>query len=127
MADFRARSSTACSSSSSPARSASPWRMWSEAGECPHELLGKRALVVASRGPRLGLLPRPTHGAHGVNDFRDRVQDAIARGRSLASTPNTCDEAQARWDDRWIRCPVCGCMANEDGHWVHKDPKDVLQ
>ncbi len=45
----------------------------------------------------------------------------------LAKLPNSCSEAEERWDPAWIRCPVCQCMPDADGLWVHKELKDVLQ
>lgn len=39
---------------------------------------------------------------------------------------NTCDEATDQWDEKWYTCPVCGCVPNADGVYVHKDPEHLI-
>lgn len=36
----------------------------------------------------------------------------------------SCDEITDHWEEHWTYCPICGARANEDGLFIHADPKE---
>lgn len=37
----------------------------------------------------------------------------------------SCDDVTDHWEDHWRHCPICGAVADKDGHMIHGDPKEV--
>jgi len=34
-----------------------------------------------------------------------------------------CDDVTDFWEDQWTYCPVCRCVQNEEGLWIHESMK----